>query len=261
MDELNKLLKNISIAVKKAGKIILAARDFSVENKLNAHDMVTQYDKYVQKVIYSILSKKYPQIKFIGEEENLGQAINAYEGEVFIIDPIDGTFNFINGLNESAISIAYVVDGVPTVGVVYNPYRRELFTAIKGRGAKCNGKKIKVNNLTLSQGIVGFGTAVYYDDLIAKTKKSFCDVLTKVNDLRRIGSAALDICALAKGRFCAFYEMLLCPWDYAAGMVILTEAGGFISDIEGKPLSLNEKSSVVAGNSLTYNELKDILNS
>lgn len=261
MDYCKKLLKDIIAIEKKASKIILSAKGIETTNKLNVHDMVTQYDKAVQKVIFTALSKKYPHIKVIGEEENLGDKIDPYKGEVFIIDPIDGTSNFVNGLNESAISIAYVVDGVPTVGAVYNPYRKELFTAIKGSGAKCNGKSIKVNNLTLKQGIVGFGTSVYYDELIAKTQKSFCDVLLKANDVRRIGSASLDLCALAKGRFCAFYEMRLCPWDYAAGIVILTEAGGIISSIDGSPVSLKEKSSVLAGNSIAYGELKEVLNS
>lgn len=261
MSYYSKLLKDIIAVEKKAGKIILSAKNIERTNKLNVHDIVTQYDKAVQKVIFETLSKKYPHIKVIGEEENLGDKIDPYKGEVFIVDPIDGTSNFINGLNESAISIGYVVDGVPTVGVVYNPYRKELFTAIKGCGAKCNGQSINVNNLELKQGLVGYGTAVYYDELIQKTQKAFCDVLLKANDVRRIGSAALDICALAKGRFCAFYEMRLCPWDYAAGMVILTEAGGVITDIEGNPVSLKEKSSVCAGNNIAYNELKEILNS
>ena len=261
MSYLSKLLKDIVAIEKKAGKIILSAKNIEMTNKSNTHDLVTQFDKAVQKTIFNFLTKKYPNVKIIGEEENLGDKIDPYKGEVFIIDPIDGTSNFINGLKESAISIAYVVDGVPTVGAVYNPYRKDIYTAIKGRGAKCNGKSIKVNNLTLNQGLVGYGTAVYYDELIAKTQKAFCDVLLKANDLRRIGSAALDICALARGSFCAFYEMRLCPWDYAAGMVILTEAGGIITDIEGNPVSLKEKSSVCAGNSIAYGELKDILNS
>ena len=121
MSYYSKLLKDIVAIEKKAGKIILSAKSIDITNKSNTHDMVTQYDKAVQKTIFDFLTKKYPNVKIIGEEENLGEKIDPYKGEVFIIDPIDGTSNFINGLNESAISIAYVVD--ISRGTI-NPLRR-----------------------------------------------------------------------------------------------------------------------------------------
>ena len=255
-----KMLSFIIKTVKKAGKIVKNANtDLSIDEKSNFKDLVTQYDKAVQDFLEKALSKKYPSIKFLAEEgDDFGKV--DLSGEVFIIDPIDGTSNFINKLKASAISVAYAVDAETVVGVVYNPYNNDLFYAIKDYGAYYNGKKTVVNNRSVKEGLVGFGTAVYYDELLEKTKNTFAKILVNCNDMRRIGAASLDICYVATNKFSAFYECRLAPWDYASAMLILKEAGGIITDFNGKELAFDDKSSVVAGNQKSYDELMKLIN-
>ncbi|MBO7186927.1 MAG: inositol monophosphatase [Clostridia bacterium] len=254
-----KLLAFIIKLVKKAGKIVVNANtDLSIDEKLNFKDLVTQYDKAVQDYLENSLSKKYPFVKFLAEEgDDFGKV--DLSGELFIIDPIDGTSNFINKLNASAISVAYAVDGETVVGVVYNPFNKDLFYAIKGFGAFYNGKKTVVNERSIKEGLVGFGTAVYYDELIEKTKQTFSKVLVNCNDMRRLGGASLDICYVATNKFSAFYECRLAPWDYASAMLILKESGGIITDFDGNELTFDKKTSVVTGNQKSYYELKKLL--
>jgi myo-inositol-1(or 4)-monophosphatase len=146
------------------------------------------------------------------------------------------------------------------VGAVYNPYKYHLYTAISGKGAYFNGVKMQVSDMTISEGLVGFGTAVYYDELIEQTKRIFGEVLVKCNDLRRMGSAGIDIALTASGTFAGFFETRLCPWDYACGMLFMQESGGIITDFQGKELPLNKKSSVLAGNKKAHAELLEIIN-
>ena len=257
--DLQKLVAYMCKCAKKASKIILSAKNLKVDNKTSQRDMVTQYDKAVQDRLYSLLRKKYPQVNFVGEENGLGEGVDPYKGEVFIIDPIDGTANFVNDIGASGISIAYLKDGEVLAGCMAHPFRNEVYTATKGGGAFRNGKPISVNDYTLKQGITGFGTSVYYNELIEPTIRIFERALPVCNDLRRIGSAAIDICYLADGRFCAFFESRLAPYDYAAAKLILEEAGGIITDYDGNPLRFDKKCSVVAGNKQTYAEILKIV--
>lgn len=264
--ETNEILKAIKIKkdvvklCKKAGKIILDAYGkINFDQKTSSRDLVTQYDKKVQEYLESNLSKKYPEINFLAEEsDDLGK-VDIYHGEFFVIDPIDGTSNFIHNLKHSAISVGYVKDGEVVLGVVYNPYTKDFYSAIKGQGAYLNAENISVNNLSVKNGLVGYGTACYYDDLRQQAKTIHNLVTDNVNDLRRPGTASLDLCYLASGKFCAFYECRLAPWDYCAGMLIIAEAGGKITDFDGKPLSLEKKCPVIAGNPIAYKELFDII--
>ncbi len=264
--ETNEILKAIKIKkdvvklCKKAGKIILGADDkVNFNQKTSARDLVTKYDKQVQDYLESNLSKKYPEINFLAEEsDDLGN-VDVNNGEFFVIDPIDGTSNFIHNLKHSAISVGYVKDGEILLGVVYNPYTKDCWSAVKGQGSELNSKKTTVNNLSVKNGLVGYGTASYYDDLRKQAKTIHNSVTDNVNDLRRIGSASLDLCYLASGKFCAFYECRLAPWDYCAGILIINEAGGKITDFDGKPLSLEKKCPVIAGNPTAYKELFDII--
>jgi myo-inositol-1(or 4)-monophosphatase len=257
--DLNKLVAYMCKCGKKGAKIILSAKNKQVDAKTSIRDMVTQYDKAVQEKLYYLLRKKYPQVNFVGEENGLGANVDPYQGEVFIIDPIDGTSNFVHDLGCSGVSIAYLKDGEVLAGCVIHPYRNEVYTAIKGGGAYKNGKKISVNNYNLSQGITGFGTAVYYAELLESTINKFSKALYACNDLRRLGSASIDICYVAEGRFCAFFESRLMPYDYAAAKLVLEEAGGIISDYDGNPLPFDGKSSVVAGNKIAYPEILKIV--
>ncbi len=255
------IIPKIAPLVINAGKFMLErGKTLEFETKLNAKDKVTKFDRAIQKYLITELKRLYPNARFVGEEGDEYKTDNPYEGEVFIIDPIDGTSNFIAGLNYSAVSVGYVKDGTVIAGSVYNPFTNEHFYAEKGLGAYLNGERMFVNEDDLSKGMVVFGTAVYYDDTIEKTKRCFCELLSKCNDLRRMGAASLDICSVAVGRFCAFFECRLCPYDYCGAQIILQEAGGFISDFNGNPVSLSNYSSVVCGNKKCYDKLKQIIN-
>ena len=258
--DLNKLVAYMKKCSKKASKIIFSASNVKADNKTSQRDVVTQYDKAVQDKLYTLLHKKYPQVNFVGEENGLGEGVDPYKGEVFIIDPIDGTTNFVNDLGASGISIAYLKDGKVLAGSVAHPFRNEFYSAIKGAGAFKNGKPISVNNYGIKQGLTGFGTAVYYTELIEPTAQIFSRALPICNDLRRIGAASLDLCYVADGRFSAFFETRLCPYDYAAAKLILEEAGGKVTDFDGNELRFDKKCSVVAGNKTAYEELLKIIN-
>ena len=254
------ILDDIVRIAKASGNLFKNAHAENIDKKLNARDLVTEYDKSVQDYIFSSLTSLYPSAVLVGEESGDLSNYDVENTVAFIIDPIDGTTNFINGLSHSCVCIAYVEYGKVMVGAVYNPYKDHLYTAISGKGAYFNGVKMQVSDMTISEGLVGFGTAVYYDELIEQTKRIFGEVLVKCNDLRRMGSAGIDIALTASGTFAGFFETRLCPWDYACGMLFMQESGGIITDFQGNNLPLNKKSSVLAGNKKAHAELLEIIN-
>lgn len=255
-----RILDDMIRIAKESGELFKNAHAENIDKKLNARDLVTEYDKNVQEFIFSSLSALYPSATLVGEESGDLASYDVENTVAFIIDPIDGTTNFINGLAHSCVCIAYVEYGTVMAGVVYNPYKDHLYSAIRGKGAYFNGVKMQVNDTSIKEGLVGFGTAVYYDELIEQTKRIFGEALVKCNDLRRMGSAGIDIALTASGTFAGFFETRLCPWDFACGILFMEESGGIITDFEGNKLQLNKKSSVLAGNERAYAELFKIIN-
>lgn len=241
--------------VREAGKIILKASEETknVQEKSSRHDLVTQYDAQVQHFLQENLLSLFPQAGFLGEEEDADQgAENEWR---FIVDPIDGTMNFIRDMRRSCVSVALAHNGTVEFGAVYDPYHDEMFHAVRKEGAFRNDQPIHVSNETMEHALVCVGTAPYYEECIPMTF-ALAQRLTQICvDIRRSGSAALELCDVACGRAELFYECRLCPWDYAAASLILTEAGGLITTMERKPLSLVEKSSVAAANPNCYEPL------
>lgn len=242
------LLSGIIDIVREGGKILLNAADIetSVEVKSGKANFVTVYDKRVQEFLFGELEKVLPEAVFIGEEEEEHALLP--EGYAFVIDPIDGTTNFMKGYCASSISVGLLKAGRPKIGVVYNPYLNEIFYAKKGEGAFLNGKKIHVSDHSLKEGVVLFGTAPYNEELAKLSFHWAYELFTRSLDLRRSGSAAIDLCNIACGRAELYFELLLSPWDFAAGALILTEAGGEIFNREGGELTFEGKSGVIAGN-------------
>ena len=150
----------------------------------------------------------------------------------------------------SGISVGLASDAEKYMGVVYNPYSDEMFTAVRGEGACLNDKPIHVSGEALSNGLVLFGTAPYYEELSKRSFEMAYDYFKKALDVRRSGSAAYDLCSVAAGRAELFFELSLSPWDYAAGALILEEAGGKVTTIEGGPLTLQAGCSVLATNGI-----------
>ena len=189
--------------------------------------------------------KILPEAVFIGEEGEHSKAIG--EGYAFIVDPIDGTTNFIKNYHRSCVSVGLALHGTMEIGVVYNPYSNEMFYAQRGKGAFLNGQPLHVSSNQLEEGLVCFGTSPYYAELIDQTFDLVKTLHKASLDVRRSGSAALDLCDIASGRCELFFECRLSPWDYAAGSLIVQEAGGRISRMDGTGISLDKGCSVLAG--------------
>lgn len=242
------ILKQIEECVRSCGEIILNADRTAcmVDAKAGEANFVTTYDKKVQEVLQEKLLKILPEATFVGEEEDIHASIE--KGYAFIVDPIDGTTNFIKDYHTSAISVGLTKDGEQYMGVVYQPYLNEMFTAIKGQGAYLNGKQIHVSKEPLSNGIVLFGTAPYYHELNRSSFELAYEYFQKALDVRRSGSAAIDLCTIAAGRAELFFELRLSPWDYAAGALIVKEAGGKVTTVEGNEITLETPCSVKAWN-------------
>ena len=219
-----------------------------IDSKGGRANFVTEYDKKVQEQLRAGLLKLMPDAHFIGEEGTT-QAFSS-SGKFFIVDPIDGTTNFIKGYRASCISVGLVVNGLAEFGVIYNPYSDEMFSARRGYGAFCNGNRLHVSSDPLENALVIFGTSPYREDLTDQTFRMACAYFKKAIDIRRSGSAALDLCMIAAGRAEIFFELSLSPWDYAAGALIVKEAGGLVSDIEGKELAYDRPCSVIARNNV-----------
>lgn len=242
------LLEQIILIVKACGKIVLNAdrSELNISDKPGAKNFVTRYDVMVQNELKKKLSDLLPSAMFLCEEDDNQQVYNSEY--VFVIDPIDGTTNFIKDYKNSCISVGLVKNNERYIGVVYNPYTDEVFSAQKGNGAYLNGQKISVSSCPLENGLVLFGTSPYYEELSKKSFQLAYEYFTKAADVRRSGSAALDLCSVACGRAELYFELKLSPWDFCAGALIVEEAGGIVSAYEGGELPLFAQSSILARN-------------
>ena len=252
------MLEELTSIVRGAGEIVRSAHDVAAatHEKTSAADLVTEYDLAVESYLKEHLLKWIPGAVFYGEEE--AENTDPTKGWAFIVDPIDGTTNFVRGIRQSAISVGVTRDGVLQYGVVYDPAKEELFSARRGGGAFLNGVPIRVSNKPLSQGIFLVGTALYHRKYLEPTISLTRQLWERSCDFRRLGSAALDMCYVACGRAEAFFEYSLSPWDYAAGAMILEEAGGFSCTLEGEPLHLGSRGSVWAANQVNREVLKEL---
>ncbi|MCD8006631.1 MAG: inositol monophosphatase [Oscillospiraceae bacterium] len=245
----NSIIDSICSAILSSGKIILSAAEegLKITEKTSARDLVTQYDRLVQERLIAAISEMLPDAQFVSEESSAKGNIDAVDA--FIIDPIDGTTNFVHRMGNCAISVAWYKSGKPFYGAVYDPFAGEFFDAKAGDGAFLNGEPIRVSDVPLKNSIVLFGTAPYNPELTDETFDLVKSVFGKCQDVRRMGSAALDICHVACGRAGFYFEATLSPWDYAAAAIILGESGGNLVDLSGNEIKLSlEKTSVVAGN-------------
>ena len=252
------MLEQIIPIIREAGQIVLSAQDAAARTreKTSAADLVTEYDLAVEQFLKEKLPPLVPGSIFFGEEE--AENADPSRGWAFIVDPIDGTTNFVRGLRQSAVSVALAKDGAVEYGVVYDLYKDELFSARRGGGAFLNGSPIHVSTRPLSQGVFGMGTAIYKREYLEPTMRLTEQLFRRSCDFRRMGAAALDLCSVACGRTDAFFEYSLSPWDYAAGSLIVIEAGGAASTLEGGPLSVSQRCSCWASNRVNRDILKEL---
>ncbi len=244
------IVNEICSLVKECGKVILSAdrEKMAIDIKSGVTDLVTEYDKKIQEQLQYGLKNILPDAKFIGEEGSNDELTD--EGYAFVVDPIDGTTNFIKDYHMSAISVALLKGRDVVAGVVYNPYLDEMFYAIKGEGAYCNGKKISVSSQPMDKALVLFGTSPYDKNLFPKTIEVLTEFFNQALDIRRSGSAALDLCTVACGRAELYFELQVSPWDFAAGKLLVEEAGGVVTTIDGNPLSFDGKTTILAKNNV-----------
>ena len=249
----------IETIVRRAGEIVLRAKhiDESVQEKSSHCDLVTKYDGMVQEYLHRELLSAFPEAGFYGEEEEVHDI--AGKAAYFIVDPIDGTMNFVRHARHSCISVGLMKDGRMEYGAVYQPYTDEMFTAQRGKGAFLNGRPLKMRDVPLSESIAMFGSAIYYRDTIPATARLMQEALPLVLDFRRSGSAALDICYVAAGRADVFFEACIRPWDYAAATLIAQEAGAVVSALDGTPLRYMDRCSVAVGSPSNYPDLISIV--
>ncbi|XP_044262421.1 inositol monophosphatase 1-like [Tribolium madens] len=220
--------------VKKAGKVILEAKNIEIETKDEIYDLVTIYDRKVEDVLIKEIKSKYPNHKFIGEEESSAKSeISQLTNDpTWIIDPIDGTANFVRNFPITCISIGLTINQEPVLGVIYNPFMDELYTAMKGQGAYLNGKRIFTSRQTDIQKSV-----LNYELSLARSEKHrelylyrLTHLIAVIQGIRSMGSAALGLCYVARGSMDAYQCDGLYPWDVAAGVLIVKEAGGAVGD-------------------------------
>ena len=242
----NEILELICSAEREAAELIRQAKHVISESKSSGRDIVTQYDRKVQELLVERFSSAVEGARFFCEENDEQDELNAEH--VFIIDPIDGTMNFVRQFNHSCISVAYMSCGVLRAAAIYNPYVDEMFTAVLGQGARLNGSPINAAEGKLSESVVCCGTAPYRPDLADRTFSLMKEVFLGSLDIRRQGSAALDLCSAASGRAGLYFELNASLWDFAAGVLIVHEAGGLCLNCEGVAIPLDgSKSSVAAG--------------
>lgn len=245
--------QQIIAVVREAGRLLFdRAATRAIENK-GPTDFVTDVDLTVQKTLKAKLAELTPEIAFVGEEN--ASAIDLSQN-LWILDPVDGTTNLIHNLQHSAISLALVEQGTVTAGIVYNPFVEEMYTALKGAGARLNGAPIAVSGTCeLADALMHVGTNAGHRELADISFRWLRTFYDKARDIRRFGSAALDLCYVACGRGDGFVEKALMPWDVAAGILILEEAGGTTSAEDGTPIPLDRLSSVVASNGKIHPEI------
>ncbi|MBQ4119582.1 MAG: inositol monophosphatase [Clostridia bacterium] len=240
----------------KETKSIIFNRDSFDVNLKGKLDFVTNIDIAVSNYLKTELKKLAPNVEFFCEEEK-----GALSDNCWILDPIDGTTNLVYDYRMSAVSLAHYKNGEVLFGAVYNPFTDEMFSAIKGEGAWYNcEQKISVSKREMKDALIEFGINCVHKETADKNFQIAKEIFKNCVDIRRVSSAALDLCYISIGRLDGYFENILKPWDIAAGSLILTEAGGVITDYEGNAVNLSEPTSVIAGNCKVHPKLKEIVN-
>ena len=250
---------NIAVkAARRAGNLIHRAADnldhLTVTKKSNA-DYVSEVDKAAERTIIQTILDVYPTHAILAEESG-AQGESEY---LWIIDPLDGTTNFLHGYQQYSVSIALQHNGILTQAVIYDPTKNDLFTATRGRGAFLNDRRIRVSKRAeLADSLIGTGFPYSKFDHLDAYMNILRDMMKKTAGLRRPGSAALDLAYTAAGRYDGFFETGLKPWDIAAGCLLITEAGGMVSDLQGND-SFLKSGHLCAGNPKIFEQMLQVI--
>ena len=253
---MNERTEKICEAARAAGEMILSESGARVFRKEGHFNFVTEADLHVQEELRERLSAICPEAVFYAEEQENARLTDAL---TWVVDPIDGTLNFMRGRDCSAVSIALLENARPVTGVIYRPFTDEMFAAEKGKGAFLNGEKIRVSEVPFENAMISMGTSPYNSALASETLERAKKFLLQGGDLRRTGSAAVDLTDVACGRSDLFFELQLLPWDIAAGALIVTEAGGIFDEYLEKELTFDKKVAILASNRLCHEKALELL--
>ena len=248
-------------AVRKAARGLV--HDFGEVENLQVSvkgpaDFVSTADLQAERILKAELSKARPDYGFLMEESGASAGDGRHR---WIVDPLDGTTNFLHGIPQFAISIGLERDGAVVAGVVYNPVNDELYTAERGKGAFLNDRRLRVAaRKELTESVVGCALPHHGRGDLAQFRREFAAIQDKVAGLRRFGAAALDLAFVAAGRLDAYWERGLSPWDMAAGILLVREAGGFVTDLDGHDAMMT-KGDVIAGNEAMHGQVLALLKS
>lgn len=251
------LTRELAVAVRAARaagalQARFRGRPVAYQTKRNAIDLVTKIDRASERLIHSIIRRAFPDHGFYGEERTRTHRQAPWQ---WFVDPLDGTTNFAHGVPVYAVSIGLVHMGRPVLGVIYDPSHRELFTAVRGHGARLNGRRIHVSPVRrLGQSLLSTGFSVNFRRNPTPYLRWFQAFQSRCHAVRRTGSTAISLAYVAAGRHEGFYEQDLWPWDIAAGIVLVEEAGGRVTNFRGRPVEL-KVGEVVASNGHLHTEM------
>ncbi len=246
---------NIAVkAARRAGSIISRASEnldvLTIKHK-SLNDLVSEVDRAAEDAIIDVIKSAYPDHAILAEESGA----SGDSEHVWVIDPLDGTTNFLHGFPQYCVSIGLVHKGVLTHGVIFDPTRNDLYTSSRGRGAFLNDKRLRVAKRDkLIDGLIGTGFPFRMFDHLEAYNAMLRDLMTKCAGVRRPGAAALDLASVAAGRFDGFWEIGLKPWDMAAGVLMVTEAGGLVGDFEGNDTFM-QSGQIVAASPKIFSQL------
>ena len=248
------MLSVAKAAARDAADLILHANeiDRKTSNKSTITDLVTKTDKNAEQVIKDDILAKFPDHSILAEESGETKSSSEY---LWVIDPLDGTTNFVHGLSPYCVSIALLKNNTPLLAVISELPAENLYWAVKGNGAFCNGEKISVSSRkSINDSLLITGFSYKHDSKWETNMKLFKDFTKISHGVRRIGSAAADLCYVASGKADAFWEIGLYPWDSAAGILLVDEAGGKVTRMDGKPYNIFDE-QILATNNLIHDEM------
>jgi len=251
-------LTEMEVWARQAGEVLLSGlgQDIQIDHKSEI-DLVTEIDRRSEELLLEAIRSRYPDDRIVAEESGVIQGKN---GCVWHIDPLDGTVNYAHGIPFFSVSLGYVEDGQITLGVVYDPVRDECYTAQRGQGAYLNGQRLQVSSadeLIQSLLVTGFPYDIRVNPV--NNLDHYSNFSLRSQGVRRMGSAALDLCYVAAGRFEGFWEVQIQSYDIAAGVLIVEEAGGKVTDVHGGPDFLTPPCSVLATNGHVHQTMLDVL--
>ena len=247
MDAVNINIEELEHLLRQAGNLFQDRTAAGQVQTKGIADYVTAVDYAVQQYIQERIEVSYPDIQFLSEEK-ANQEIDQ-SGLVWVLDPVDGTTNLIHDYHTSCISLALMGGGEVVLGMIYNPYSKELFQAKKGGGSYLNGERITVSGATqMEESLIAIGTSPYHKEMADENFELFKRLFLDCQDIRRSGSAALDLAHVACGRLEGYFEIGLKIWDFAAGMLLIEEAGGRVTTFAGSAVDVTRPSDILSSN-------------